>query len=93
MNRIHCILALVLMLLAQSTLAQSTLAQQKNGFDLGNALVEPDTILHGGPPRDGIPALDDPVFVEPSDTLPWRADDLVMTLDLDGQSFEQLLKF
>lgn len=62
-------------------------AQMKNGFDLGNALVEPDTILHGGPPRDGIPALDDPVFVEPSDTLPWRADDLVMTLDMDGQSY------
>jgi hypothetical protein len=62
-------------------------AQQKNGFDLGNALVEPDTILHGGPPRDGIPALSDPAFVAPSDTLPWRPDDLLMTLDLDGRSY------
>lgn len=62
-------------------------AQQKNGFDLGNALVKPDTILHGGPPRDGIPALNDPAFTIPSDDLPWRPDDLVMTLDLEGQSY------
>ncbi len=34
-----------------------------NGFDLSNTLIPADEIRHGGPPRDGIPALDDPVFV------------------------------
>lgn len=79
-----CRLLVVMLGISLSALA---LAQQKNGFDLSNALVEPDTILRGGPPRDGIPALSDPAFAEPSDALPWRSDDLVMTLDLDGQSY------
>lgn len=74
-------------ILLAAGLSQPTLGQQKNGFDLNNALVPPDTILHGGPPRDGIPALDDPAFAPPSDVLPWRPEDLVMTLDLAGQSY------
>ena len=35
----------------------------KNGFDLSDSLVDPSQILRGGPPRDGIPSIDDPVFV------------------------------
>ena len=34
-----------------------------NGFDLSDSLIPVDEIHHGGPPRDGIPAIDDPVFV------------------------------
>lgn len=34
-----------------------------NGFDFEDALIPPDEIFHGGPPRDGIPAIDDPKFV------------------------------
>ncbi len=34
-----------------------------NGFDLSNASVPTDLILSGGPPRDGIPALDRPKFI------------------------------
>lgn len=40
------------------------LAFAKNGFDLSNASIPTDEILHGGPPRDGIPAIDKPVFVK-----------------------------
>lgn len=36
----------------------------KNGFDLAGSLVPPGEIHQGGPPRDGIPALDDPRFVD-----------------------------
>ncbi|WP_200861599.1 DUF3179 domain-containing protein [Methylohalobius crimeensis] len=36
----------------------------KNGFDLEGALVPADEIVSGGPPRDGIPAIDDPRFIE-----------------------------
>jgi hypothetical protein len=36
---------------------------QYNGFDLSGALVALQAIEHGGPPRDGIPAIDRPKFV------------------------------
>lgn len=35
----------------------------KNDFDLTDALVSADEVLPGGPPRDGIPAIDHPLFV------------------------------
>lgn len=35
----------------------------KNGFDLSDATVSSAEIVSGGPPRDGIPALDAPRFV------------------------------
>ena len=41
-------------------------ARTSNDFDLSDALVAPDAILHGGPPRDGIPSIDAPRFVEAS---------------------------
>lgn len=34
-----------------------------NGFDLSAPLVPREAIHHGGPPRDGIPAIDRPQFV------------------------------
>jgi hypothetical protein len=34
-----------------------------NGFDVSNASIPVDEILPGGPPRDGIPALDAPDFL------------------------------
>ncbi len=34
-----------------------------NGFDLTDTLIPADDIHHGGPPRDGIPAIDDPQFL------------------------------
>ncbi len=37
-------------------------AQTKNGFDLSNASIPAEEIQSGGPPRDGIPALDQPAF-------------------------------
>ncbi len=38
-------------------------AETKNGFDLANSLVPAEKIFRGGPPRDGIPAIDKPVFM------------------------------
>jgi hypothetical protein len=42
----------------------------KNGFSLRGATVPEDEILEGGPPRDGIHAVDDPRFVPP-DAASW----------------------
>lgn len=61
--------------------ARPGLGQEKNGFDLSNALIPVDEILSGGPPRDGIPSIDNPKFERAGDSLPWREDDLVMTYD------------
>ena len=61
--------------------ARAILAQEKNGFDLSDALIPVDEIHRGGPPRDGIPSIDSPKFVPASGELPWREDDLVMTYD------------
>lgn len=39
--------------------------ESKNGFNLTDALVPVSEIQSGGPPRDGIPAIDRPRFVQP----------------------------
>lgn len=44
-------------------LSPSALPFERNGFDLSGALVPPAEVLQGGPPRDGIPAIDRPKFV------------------------------
>jgi hypothetical protein len=38
--------------------------QLKNGFDLSGALIPADDVLSGGPPRDGIPAINEPRFID-----------------------------
>jgi hypothetical protein len=49
-------------------------AQTMNGFDLSQAEVPLSEIHRGGPPRDGIPALNDPEFLRAGDA-PWLRDD------------------
>lgn len=48
-------------------------------------LVDPDRVVSGGPPPDGIPPVDEPRFV-PADDVGWLADDeAVIALSVDGQ--------
>ena len=57
-------LLLVLLLAMQlGTDSTTTAGPVKNGFDLTGVLVPESKILSGGPPRDGIPAIDTPRFV------------------------------
>jgi hypothetical protein len=53
-------------------------AQAKNGFDLSAVLIDADEIFRGGPPRDGIPAIDEPNFVSVADVDYLRDDDIVV---------------
>lgn len=72
----------VLILLAGLVgMATATLhAQQMNGFDLRGASIPAKDILAGGPPKDGIPSIDQPQFL-PADSDPsMRADDPVLGL-------------
>ena len=51
-----------LLFLAAWLLAAPANALELNGFDLTNAQIPATAIERGGPPRDGIPALDAPRF-------------------------------
>lgn len=49
--------------------------------------IEYDEILSGGPPRDGIPSIDDPKFIEQDEAAEWLADnEPVIALEIDGDA-------
>lgn len=50
-----------------------------NGFDVSDASVPPEEILRGGPPRDGIPSIDNPIFIAPDDAVFLKPDDTVLS--------------
>jgi len=54
-------------------------AQQMNGFDLSKAAIPIGDIHGGGPPRDGIPAIDAPKFLAPQNVNFLQADDIVIS--------------
>ena len=55
------------------------------GFSLDNAIVPEADILSGGPPKDGIPALLEPKFIDGSDADFLNPDDQVIGLLVSGQ--------
>ncbi len=55
--------------------------------DLTKALVPLDAIRPGGPPPDGIPAIDRPVFVTPAAAAVWlRPREPVLALEVNGDA-------
>ena len=75
-----------LVLLALLLVPVKAWAEVKNGFDLSGASVPIEQIMRGGPPRDGIPSIDAPVFtsVDKADFL--RGDDRVLGLNINGEA-------
>lgn len=61
-------------------LSLTACAQAMNGFDLTNASIDVGEIMRGGPPRDGIPSIDDPKFVSVDRVDYLRDDDIVLGL-------------
>lgn len=57
----------------------------RNGFRLEPASVPTAEILSGGPPRDGIPALQDPERV-PAAKAPWDDDEMVIGVERNGEA-------
>lgn len=57
----------------------------RNGFALEPATVAVAEILEGGPPRDGIPALDRPRFATPAEAG-WDDDELVVGLAIGREA-------
>lgn len=65
-------------------LLSPALSQSINGFDLGDASVPAEQILHGGPGRDGIPSLDNPEFVTAENAGFLRPSDRVLGIVVDS---------
>jgi hypothetical protein len=63
MRNTSSLLLMLLLAMQLGTDSTTTAGPVKNGFDLTGVLVPESKILSGGPPRDGIPAIDTPRFV------------------------------
>ena len=63
-----------------SALNNELMAQTKNGFDLSNASINKEEIFSGGPPRDGIPSIDQPKFIPVEKVDYLKDDDIVIGL-------------
>jgi len=57
----------------------------RNGFDLSRSAIPTAEILGGGPPRDGIPALDQPTVVS-ADESPWKDEEIMLGLVVGGEA-------
>ncbi len=79
-NKISCLLGVFALLLASTPGA----AKQLNGFEIRDPLVPMKLIKSGGPPRDGIPAIDAPRFVDASDSDHLTDSDRVLGIQVNG---------
>ncbi len=52
---------------------------------LPQPLVDPARVISGGPPPDGIPPVDDPLFLRPDEVGFLADDEPVVALEVDGQ--------
>jgi len=66
--------------------ARDSVPSQPNGFDISNATIPKNEIFSGGPPRDGIPAIDKPKFVTTAEAGFLRDDDLVVSYTIGGKA-------
>lgn len=66
------------------TLTASAWAFELNGFRLDAAAVPPGEIHHGGPPRDGIPSIDRPVFVPAAEARHVKPPDRIIGVEWLG---------
>jgi len=54
--------------------------------DFSNTLISWDEILSGGPPKDGIPSIDDPQFIPVSEENRLGPKEPVMAIEIDGDA-------
>ncbi|MEM9056950.1 MAG: DUF3179 domain-containing protein [Pseudomonadota bacterium] len=67
-------------------LATGAAAKTLNGFDVSNSLLPKGSLVSGGPPRDGIPAIDEPRYVGAGEADFLQPDDIVLGLEIDGEA-------
>jgi len=61
--------------------------QSYNGFDLSNSQIDKKNIVQGGPPRDGIPAISEPDYVDANNATFMKSDDIVLGFQIDDIAF------
>ncbi len=83
-TRILALVALLLGLLGYYRFAIS--AGPDNGFDLSNSTLPREQILHGGPPRDGIPALSDPKLIAADKADYLQPTSRVVGIEINGEA-------
>ncbi len=70
----------------QPELTRTERIRVSGGFDLSKHSIPPEQILSGGPPKDGIPALDSPRMTSADEAAFLADDDLVVGVEEKGQS-------
>lgn len=75
-----------LLLLAFMLYTPNSKATSYNGFDVSNSSIPTNEIHRGGPPRDGIPAIDKPQFLPAEKTKYLKASDRVLGLSRNNIS-------
>ena len=53
------------------------------GFNIENAIVPPKEILSGGPPKDGIPAILEPKFINASEATFLKDSDQIIGVKIE----------
>lgn len=81
-----CASGFVLVLVLGIGLPGLAQAITKNGFLLDAPLVHEREILQGGPPRDGIPSIDEPRFVDPADANFLQSTDRVLGIVFNSET-------
>lgn len=77
---------LTVLLLLLGSMILYALGLENNGFDLSDSLVPAEEIHLGGPPRDGIPAIDEPRFLAATGAGFMQPGDRVLGIVYAGQS-------
>lgn len=80
-HQIYFLISFILMILCGSAWAVT-----KNGFVLDEASIPVNQIKQGGPPRDGIPALNFPAFIEADKADYLDAKDRILGVLVNGQA-------
>lgn len=74
----------ILYLILTFCIAITTHAQRKNGFNLSQSSIPANEIKQGGPPKDGIPALNTPKFVTVKLATYLKPKDKVIGVSING---------
>ena len=59
---------------------------QRNGFSIEDPLIPLEEVLGGGPPRDGIPSIDSPIFILAAEADWLFPDSRIIGLDIEGDT-------
>ncbi|MEH6466088.1 MAG: DUF3179 domain-containing protein [Porticoccus sp.] len=79
----HPVVVVTLLLVLFCPLVASS-PVERNGFVISEPLIPINEIYGGGPPRDGIPSLDDPAFISASDAGFLSPDDKLLGMSVNG---------